>query len=116
MNLEIEIVERENQSIVNLIGEIDIYTAPQLKDKLLPLSEKEEERIIIDLTHVNYMDSTGLGVFISILKSSKEHQSTFKLINLNKRIERLFTITGLHEIIDISPLAGGVEVENDGTV
>lgn len=55
----------------------------------------------VDMEFVSYMDSTGLGVFISALKSSNENSSKLKMINLSDRVYRVFNITGLHEIMDL---------------
>lgn len=109
MDLSIEVIESENKSIIKLSGEIDVYTAPNLKKTLIPLSEIEGQTIEVDMEKVNYMDSTGLGIFISLLKSSKEHGTDFKLLNLQDRVMRLFTITGLNEIINIHSTIPGVE-------
>ncbi|KGX90578.1 positive regulator of sigma-B activity [Pontibacillus halophilus JSM 076056 = DSM 19796] len=101
MNLTIDVANKENENIVSLSGEIDAYTAPKLKETLLPLTKGENTVVTVDLAEVNYMDSTGLGVFISALKSTKETNSELKLINPNDRVMRLFEITGLTEIINI---------------
>lgn len=108
MNLEIEVKDHEeNGKIVMLAGEIDVYTAPELKQTLLPLTEKEGAFVQIDFDQVSYMDSTGLGVFISALKSGQLHQSTIQLIHVHERIRRLFNITGLDEIMDIRSAVRG---------
>ncbi|AIF42390.1 STAS domain-containing protein [Virgibacillus sp. SK37] len=110
MNLTVDITNEAEKSIVSLSGEIDAYTAPQLKDAVLPLTKTPEHTMEIDLENVNYMDSTGLGVFISALKSTKEHGSKMKLVNIQDRVLRLFKITGLDEIMDInSTIRGGSE-------
>lgn len=101
MNLEIGLSVEGSQSILSLSGEIDAYTAPKLKESLNPLTEQQGQEVIVDLENVNYMDSTGLGVFISALKSTKENDSKMKLVNIQDRVLRLFQITGLDEIIDV---------------
>ena len=64
-------------------GEIDAYTAPQLREKLLPLC-KEHQKISIDLSGVNYMDSTGLGVLIGAYKLLKAgSENWFLLVQIN---------------------------------
>lgn len=103
MDLEIDIDKNEKKSIVTLIGEIDIFTAPKLKKALLPLTQQGGHVLEVDFNQVSYMDSTGLGVFISALKSTKEHNSDMKIINLQERVLRLFTITGLDKVINIHP-------------
>lgn len=108
MNLNIEVNDNGDTQGLMLAGEIDAYTAPKLKEALLPLTELNGNTIIVDLKNVNYMDSTGLGVFISALKSTKEHNSKMKLVSLQDRVQRLFEITGLDSIINIdSTVQGG---------
>lgn len=110
MNLVTSIVEEKAKSKLIVSGEIDAYTAPKLKEALLPLTKESGKTIEVNLEQVSYMDSTGLGVFISALKSTKEFDSHLRLINLQERVMRLFKITGLEEIIDISEeIRGGKE-------
>lgn len=110
MNLVIDVSEDTGKSTVNLSGEIDAYTAPELKEALLPLTKQNGHIVEINLEDVNYMDSTGLGIFISALKSAKENNSQMKLVNLQERVYRLFKITGLDAIMDINAaIRGGSE-------
>ncbi len=109
MDLSITVENNNQEKVLILAGEIDAYTAPQLKENLLPLTQEEGAVVKIDLTDIKYMDSTGLGVFISALKSTKEHKSSMKLVNLQERVYRLFEITGLIEIMDIDSTLRGVD-------
>lgn len=111
MNLNINVDDNETLKTVTLSGEIDAYTAPKLKETLLPLTQVEQAVVKVDLEGVSYMDSTGLGVFISALKSTKEYDSQLTLVKMNDRVYRLFEITGLTDIIDIetdSTVRGGM--------
>ena len=101
MNLEISILEEETSSTLVLKGEVDVYTAPKLKDVLLSLAEKQQHKVIIDLSSVHYMDSTGLGVLIGGLKASKANNGQLVLKNVTERLDRLFTITGFSQVIEI---------------
>jgi|SRR5690625_2218760 len=101
VNLEIDVVEEGAYHVVKLNGEIDVYTAPKLKEKIIPLTEKEGNKVKIDLKNTYYLDSTGLGVFISAYKSTKKNNSELKLIHVRDRVLRLFKVTGLHEIMDL---------------
>ncbi|WP_077324392.1 STAS domain-containing protein [Virgibacillus siamensis] len=110
MELKIDVRNEETKSTVLLTGEIDAYTAPRLKSTILPLTKESGQTVEVNMEDVNYMDSTGLGVFISALKSTKETDSHLKLVNLQSRVARLFKITGLDEIIDIdTAIRGGNE-------
>lgn len=110
MNILIDVKETESVLAVKVNGEIDAYTAPQLREKLFPLSEKEGVKMVVDLSEVNYMDSTGLGVFVGVFKNVRAHNGEFKIVGLSDRLQRLFEITGLADIIDInSQIEGGVQ-------
>lgn len=107
MNLEVKHTEEVGKDILYLRGEVDAYTITELKDAFKVVMQKENHEVIIDLEEVTYMDSTGLGVFISALKSAKENNSELKIINIQDRIYRLFQITGLNEIMDVQAAIEG---------
>jgi anti-sigma B factor antagonist len=101
MNMDIQIKEDQNQTIVVLEGEIDAYTAPKVKEKVAPLLEGFSGELVFDLTSVNYMDSTGLGMFVGFFKTVKANNGVFRLVGLSDRLKRLFDITGLAGIMEI---------------
>lgn len=101
MNLSIRNEDKEGFSILFLEGEIDAYTAPKLREALIPLAERPGQHITVDLSEVGYIDSTGLGIFIGALKATHSHNGTLKLTGMSERVQRLFTITGLDEVIAI---------------
>ncbi|MCE4050694.1 MULTISPECIES: anti-sigma factor antagonist [Bacillaceae] len=110
MNIVIDVNEKELDVDIKVAGEIDAYTAPKLKETIYSFSEKEGVRMTIDLSDVNYMDSTGLGVFVGVFKNVRSNDGEFKLIGLSERLIRLFEITGLADIIDInSKIEGGIK-------
>lgn len=110
MNITIDVKDTNSTVEVKVKGEIDAYTAPKLRESLFPLSEQERVTMVVDLTDVTYMDSTGLGVFVGLFKSVRANNGEFRLIGLSERLRRLFDITGLADIIDIKSHAeGGLE-------
>lgn len=110
MNLSVNTEKNNDHTVVKIAGEIDAYTAPELKESFLPLMKESSNHVQVDLEEVNYMDSTGLGVFVSALKASNESGSTFEVINVHDRVYRIFKITGLDEIIQIkAAIRGGNE-------
>ncbi|KMY52810.1 metal ABC transporter ATPase [Bacillus sp. FJAT-27231] len=109
MNITIDVKETELQTKVRIAGEIDAYTAPKLRETVFPYTEKETSNIVVDLSEVSYMDSTGLGVFVGLFKSLNANGGTLQLIGLSERLRRLFDITGLADIMNInSEVEGGV--------
>jgi len=110
MNLSVNVQEDSNVKVLEVNGEIDAYTAPELKETLMPLMKESGNEVEVDLENVQYMDSTGLGVFVSALKVSKESGSHYVLKNVQDRVFRIFEITGLSEIIEIkAAIRGGNE-------
>ena len=110
MSLKIEIDCEGHLVKVCVAGEIDAYTAPRLREKLLPLAEKKNVVMTVDLSTVSYMDSTGLGVFVGIFKTVRSNKGEFEMVGLSERLQRLFKITGLADIIHItSETKGGVQ-------
>ncbi|MCT8136574.1 STAS domain-containing protein [Anaerobacillus sp. CMMVII] len=101
MNLEVDHIEKAAKHYLYLKGEIDVYTSDKLRSTLLPLTEQKDCEIIVDFSLVNYIDSTGLGIFIGALKSTHKHDSSFILTGMNERVRRLFHITGLDEVMNI---------------
>lgn len=109
MNFNINVNEKGNRVDVSIAGEIDAYTAPKLKETLVPLAEQDQVVLTVDLTNVTYMDSTGLGVFVGVFKQVRARGGEFSLVGLSDRLKRLFDITGLTEIIHItSDTKGGI--------
>lgn len=110
MNIKVDIDKSDDKTVVLVAGEIDAYTAPKLREVLLPLAEEPKPDLIVNLKDVSYMDSTGLGVFVGLLKIIRKNDGHLNLVELSERLERLFSITGLNDIIDISSKSeGGVQ-------
>lgn len=107
MNMTIDIKENHPNVDVFVGGEIDAYTAPKLREKLFPLSEQEGVKMVVNLSAVTYMDSTGLGVIVGVFKSIRKFNGQFQLTGLSDRLKRLFKITGLAEIMEINSVVEG---------
>lgn len=102
MDIKVDKQYSNGKTFVTVAGEIDAYTAPKLREELLPLAEEQNKSLIVSLKDVSYIDSTGLGVFIGLFKLIMKNDGELKLVDLSDRLERLFQITGLSNIIDIS--------------
>ncbi|NLT17115.1 MAG: STAS domain-containing protein [Clostridiales bacterium] len=84
-----------------LKGDIDIYAAPELKEKLALMIEEHKSDIVIDCSDLNYIDSTGLGALVALLKKAKDYDKGIRIINTKPYIRKLFTITGLEKIFSM---------------
>jgi anti-sigma B factor antagonist len=92
---------KHDVSIVDLNGEIDVYTSPKVKDTIGELIDQGHYALVINLENVRYIDSTGLGVLIGGLKRVREHSGTVHLVCTNPQIKKIFDITGLAKIFGI---------------
>lgn len=108
MNFSLTINKEETALTVFISGEVDVYTAPQVKETV-EQNWTQEADLTIDLHNVSYMDSTGLGVLVGAFKQVTAADKKFQLVGVSDRIERLFSITGLADIMDIKPSAKGEE-------
>jgi anti-sigma B factor antagonist len=103
-SVDIKVNVREAQGdtyVVDLNGEIDVYTSPKVKDAIGDLIDKGHYNLVINLEKVRYIDSTGLGVLIGGLKRVREHGGTVNLVCTNPQIKKIFDITGLVKIFGI---------------
>lgn len=103
MSLDIEkrFSKREGKWVFTPNGEIDIYTSPDFKKTILDTFEEEESDILIDCINLEYVDSTGLGALIYVLKKLKEKEYQIYLTNMKPNIRKLFDITKLDKMFII---------------
>lgn len=91
----------EHAEKVVLRGEIDIYTAAQFKENLYRLVDNSVKDIVIDCDGLDYIDSTGLGIFVGALKKARLTNRNISLENIRDNIRKLFNITGLDKLFII---------------
>lgn len=103
MDLRLEVSERSGWSVIEVGGEIDVATAPRLREQLITLVNDKKYRIVVSLEGVDFIDSTGLGVLISGLKRARTHDGAFALVCTEPRILKVFEITGLLKVFDVHP-------------
>src|ERR1700680_1696833 len=102
MDIQVNVREAPGDSyVVDLNGEIDVYTSPKVKDAVTDLIDRGVYNLVINLENVRYIDSTGLGVLIGGLKRVREHGGTVSLVCTNPQIRKIFDITGLVKIFGI---------------
>lgn len=86
--------------VVAVSGEVDVYSAPALRDGLADLLETGAS-VIVDLSDVGFLDSTGLGALVAARTAASEHGAALPLVCTHQRILKLFTITGLDGVFQI---------------
>lgn len=84
---------------IELSGEIDIATAKSFKDAIDKAYQEQRNDIMLHFDHLNYIDSTGLGVIIGALSRMKENSNRIQILNPKQNIKKLLTITNLDQIL-----------------
>ena len=84
-------------------GVLDIATSPSLRAALLEAAEAENHDIIVNLSQLEFLDSTGLGALIGAHKRATEHHGNLRLVAHEGQILRLLRITGLLDVFEVYP-------------
>ncbi len=101
MDLGLDVSERDGWSILAVAGEVDVATAPRLRERVIQLVNDGRHRIIVDLSAVDFLDSTGLGVLVGALKRVRTHDGELALVCAESRILKVFEITGLTKVFSM---------------
>lgn len=101
--MELEIQDQRNDDVctVRLTGEVDVYTAPKLKERLVGLVEAGCIKLIIDMDGVSFIDSSGLGVLVSALRRARERDGGVRIVCSRENILKIFRITGLDKVFPL---------------
>jgi anti-sigma B factor antagonist len=92
-----------DHTVLAVGGEIDVYTAPQLRTELIRLADQGQVRIVVDLQGVEFLDSTGLGVLVGALKRARVGGGSVELACNQPKILKIFNVTGLEKVFAIHP-------------
>ena len=87
--------------VVEVSGEIDVYTAPALREKLTALVDAGHVDLVVNLTEVRFMDSTGLGLLVGVLKRVRGLDGRLQLVIDSERLLKVFRITALTQVFTI---------------
>ena len=101
MDLGLEVKEQGKYTVLSVLGEVDVYTAPKFREQLIELVAQGKQRIVVDLDAVDFLDSTGLGVLVGGLKRLRSHDGDLLLVCNQSRIRKVFEITGLTKVFSI---------------
>jgi anti-sigma B factor antagonist len=90
-------------AVLRIAGEIDAYTAPQLREQVIKLLADGTRHLIVDLREVEFLDSTGLGALVGSLKRVREQDGSLALIATAGKILTVFRVTGLIRVFEFHP-------------
>lgn len=101
----LEIKKRTNKDkdieIVEIFGEVDLYSSPELRSTLIELTGKKHKHILVDLENVKYMDSSGVATLVEALQQVGKYSGKLKLANLRDAVKDVFELSRLDKVFDI---------------
>jgi len=101
MELQIGARREGTVTVIDVAGEVDLYTAPRLEEALTSGSTGAPPLVVVNLSKATYMDSTALRVLTAALKRVRERDGALTLVSTHPKIAKLFTITGLDQVFSI---------------
>lgn len=104
MNLHIDMKTREQTCIIDVRGEVDLYSSPKMREAIFSaMKQRPLPAIIVDLTRVTYTDSSGIATLVEGLQISQERQARFKLVGLSQAVLEVFQLARLETVFEIYP-------------
>ncbi len=104
--MEIEVEEKEGYQVVSPVGELDIYTVPLFRKVVLRLEGDRRHDLILDLSRVTFIDSSGMGSLIEIFQKVQSAGGDIAYVVANPRILKVFKLVDLDEVFRIYPNLG----------
>jgi anti-sigma B factor antagonist len=101
VNLKLGHYNKDGIEVIDVEGEIDVYTAPRLRELLIDLVNKNTYKFVVNMEKVEFLDSTGLGVLVGGLKRMRAWDGSLDVVCTQQRILKLFRITGLTKVFGI---------------
>ena len=99
--LELSVSEKEGETVLSAVGELDVNTAPDLRERLAGLIGAGSRSILVELSDVTFVDSTALSVLVSALKRLRQADGDLQLAGPTPNVRRVFEITGLTRLFTI---------------
>ena len=100
-NIVKNITRRDDVVILQLAGEIDMHCSTELRGELLEISQNPPAQTIINMSEVDFMDSSGVAVLIEALQLHRRNNGRLKLVGINQRVRSIFEVSRLDTVFEI---------------
>jgi anti-sigma B factor antagonist len=101
MKFFIDQEQKQGITILRIQGDVDLHTSTEVRSALVPIFRRKSKGIIVDLSNVNYLDSSGIATFIEGLQWSNTGQGKFLLSGLSQNVKGIFSIAKLVDVFEI---------------
>jgi anti-sigma B factor antagonist len=113
----VEVTTRQEggYSIVTVKGEVDLYSSPRMRDAILAGVSRKNPRIIVDLSGVTYMDSSGIATLVEVLQLTRKHSGRLVIAGLSQRVREVFELARLESVFELAPGVKEALASSEGT-
>ena len=101
MSLQVSVEHVDGVARCVVVGEVDMATTPQLRDELLGLVDEGHRHLVLDVSGVPFLDSTGLGVLMELHRRLRDNDGAVALVGARPALVRLLTITNLSRALPV---------------
>jgi anti-sigma B factor antagonist len=106
VDLVVQVEERDGWAVARASGDLDLTTAPRLRERVVQVVTGGQPRVVLDLEAVDFVDSTGLGVIVGLLKRTRSQGGDLRLVSSLRSLQKVLELTSLDQAL---PLARTVE-------
>jgi len=99
--MKIVIVDYEGRPVLTPSGEIDMYSSPMLRKELMGLTGRKVSPLLVDLSAVSYIDSSGIATFVEGLKATMTYGGKLRLVGISEGIRQIFSFSKLDRVFEI---------------
>lgn len=97
----LDVQQRDGCAVLSVSGEVDLATAPQLREQLVALVADGHRCIVVDLSRTEFLDSTGLGALVVGLKRLRAHDGHMRVVCTTPRVRKVFEITHVDRVLPL---------------
>lgn len=99
--MKIEIKDSGNSVSIVVVGDIEMMTIKEFKEKLFEIGQNTDKDVELDLSNVDYIDSSGVGVLISLMKLQKKKGKNFKITKVSSQVMNVLQLSSLSEVFNL---------------
>ena len=111
---EVAVEDLDGWRVLRLAGEIDVATAPRLRDRLVQLVTEGPPQLVVDLSGVTFIDSMGLGALVSGLKRARAHDGDLRLAGATDHVAKVLAITRLDQAFVVADTVAAATAGSPG--
>ena len=102
MDLVLQVEDRDGWAVARASGDLDLTTAPRLREQVVQVVTGGQPRVVLDLDGVDFVDSTGLGVVVGLLKRTRSQGGDLRLVSTRSALRKVLELTALEHALPLS--------------